>query len=61
MITETIVWASVGASLVFVLAWALRPDLRIRMERPKHDFLRAVQRYDREQSPMDESKGSRSS
>ena len=50
MITEIIVWTSVGASLAFVIAWLVRPDLRAWIERPKYHFLSAVQQYDRARS-----------
>lgn len=49
MITDIIVGASVVATLAFVVAWAVRPDLRNWIERPKYHFLTAVQRYDRAQ------------
>ena len=49
MITNIIVWTSAAASLAFVLAWVLRPDLRAWIERPKYHFLTAVQQYDRAQ------------
>ncbi len=47
MITDIIVYLSCGFTVVFVAAWALRPDLRARIERPKYLFLESVQRYDR--------------
>lgn len=50
MITEIIVWTSVGASLGFVAAWLIRPDFREWIERPKYHFLSAVQQYDRARS-----------
>ena len=53
MITDIIVGASAAATLAFVVAWALRPDLRKWIERPKHHFLTAVQRYDRAQRAGD--------
>jgi len=49
MITEIIVGASAAATLAFVVAWAVRPDLRNWIERPKYHFLTAVQQYDRAQ------------
>lgn len=60
MITDIIVWSSVTATVVFVVAWAMRPDLRAWIERPKHHFLAAVQQYDRAQPAARDSKGSRS-
>jgi hypothetical protein len=50
VITEIIVWTSAGASLAFVIAWLVRPDLRAWIERPKYHFLSAVQQYDRARS-----------
>ena len=38
MITDIIVGASVAATLAFVVAWALRPDLRKWIERPNTIF-----------------------
>jgi len=60
MITDIIVGASAAASLAFVVAWILRPDLRAWIERPKYHFLNAVQRYDQAQPPAGDSKGSQS-
>ncbi len=51
MITDIIVWTSTVASLAFVLAWVIRPDLRAWIERPKYHFLAAAERYDRAQPP----------
>jgi len=53
MITDIIVGASAAATLAFVIAWVLRPDLRNWIERPKYHFLTAVQRYDRAQPAGD--------
>lgn len=47
MITDIIVYLSVGLAAAFVVAWALRPDLREWIERPKHLFLENVRRYDK--------------
>ena len=47
MITDIIVWTSAGASLAFVIAWIVRPDVRAWIERPKYHFLASVQQYDR--------------
>jgi hypothetical protein len=47
MISDLIVLGSAAASLAFVLAWVVRPDLRVWIERPKYEFLAAVQQYDR--------------
>jgi hypothetical protein len=58
MITDIIVGASAAASLAFVLAWLLRPDLRAWIERPKYRFLADVRRYDRAQPGTGDSKGS---
>jgi hypothetical protein len=58
MITDIIVGASAVATLVFVVAWAVRPDLRRWIERPKYHFLTAVQRYDHARPAAGDSKGS---
>ena len=47
MITDVIVYLSVGFAMVFAGAWALRPDFREWIERPKHQFLENVRRYDK--------------
>jgi hypothetical protein len=48
VISDLIVWSSVALALAFVAAWAASPALRAWIERPKHRFLDAVQRYDHE-------------
>lgn len=58
MITDLIVIASVVFTVSFVAAWAWRPEFRAWIERPKFDFQRAVQGYDRAQRPDGETKGS---
>lgn len=47
MITDLIVYSAGALTLVFVAAWAVRPDLRAWIERPKYQFLENVRRYDR--------------
>jgi hypothetical protein len=47
MITDLIVYLSLGMTVVFAVAWAMRPDLREWIERPKHLFLENVRRYDK--------------
>jgi hypothetical protein len=47
MIADGIVIAALAASVVALVAWAMRPDLRAWIERPKYSFLAAVQAYDR--------------
>lgn len=60
MITDIIVVTSAAASVAFVIAWILRPDLRAWIERPKYHFLDAARRYDRAQPAAGDSKGSHS-
>lgn len=48
MISDLIVWASVGFTAILVAAWAASPDLRAWIERPKHRFLESLRGYDRE-------------
>lgn len=47
MISDLIVWSSVGLTLIFTAAWALSPALRVWIEQPKHRFLDSVRGYDR--------------
>ncbi len=56
MITDLIIGLSVLLSLVFVVAWLLRPDLRAWIERPKYQFHDAVREYDRAQRPGEHGK-----
>ncbi|NQW04067.1 MAG: hypothetical protein HQ485_08565 [Acidobacteria bacterium] len=49
-LTDLIVYAAVGLTAAFVIAWAIRPDLREWIERPKFHFLESVRRYDRERT-----------
>lgn len=51
MISDLIVWSSVGLTLLFTAAWAVSPALREWIERPKHRFLESVQGYDRAARP----------
>jgi len=46
MITDLVVYASLGLTVAFVVAWATRSDLRAWVERPKYLFLQNVRRYD---------------
>ena len=48
MISTFIVISSMVLALVFTIVWIARPNLRRRIEAPKHDFLRQVQRYNRQ-------------
>lgn len=47
MISDLIVWSSVGLALLFTAAYAVSPSLRAWIEQPKHQFLAAAQGYDR--------------
>ena len=51
MITDLIVFLSLGFTAAFVVAWVVRPDLRAWVERPKYLFLQNVRRYDRPADP----------
>jgi len=53
VISDLIVWASVAFTVVFIAVWATSPALRAWIERPKHRFLDAVQRYDATAGPAD--------
>lgn len=50
MIPDLIVYASGALALLFVAAWAVSPQLRARIERPKFRFQDALADYDREES-----------
>ena len=43
---DVIVLAAVVFCIVFVAAWAISPDLRAWIERPKFRFLTATESYD---------------
>jgi hypothetical protein len=45
---DVIVFGSLAFAAGFVLVWLLRPDVRTWLERPKHRFQDAAQRYDRD-------------
>jgi len=45
--TGVVVAVTVVLAAAFVGVWLLRPDLRRRIERPKHEFEERVRRYDR--------------
>lgn len=47
MISAIVVISSLVLGIAFVLIFALRPDLREEVERPKHWFQDQVARYDR--------------
>jgi hypothetical protein len=47
MIPDILVYAVLVMTAAFVLAWALSPRLRARIEAPKHLFVEHIQRYDR--------------
>lgn len=60
MIADLVVGLAVLLAALFVAAWALRPDLRERIEQPKYEFRDAVQRFDRTpRPPEDLSRGGR--
>ena len=44
---DVIVFGSMLFSIVFVVVWLLRPDVRAWLEQPKHEFQDATRRYDR--------------
>jgi len=46
--TGIIVVSVVALAAAFTVAWLVRPDLRDRIERPKHGFLASLERYDRQ-------------
>lgn len=47
MIGNVIVLGSVALGVAFTIVWWLRPDVRARIELPKHRFLEDARRYDR--------------
>lgn len=46
MITDIIVFSSVGFAVIFTAAWVALPNLRQWLERPKYRFQENVQSYD---------------
>jgi hypothetical protein len=49
VISDLIVAASTVLALMFVVAWAVSPRLRTRIERPKYRFQDSLRDYDRSQ------------
>lgn len=47
MITNFIIASSVILALAFVIAWIVSPELRRRIESPKHAFQDQLERYNR--------------
>jgi hypothetical protein len=47
MIPDLLVYGVLALTGVFVVAWAVSPQLRARIEAPKHLFVEDIQRYDR--------------
>jgi len=47
MITNFIIGSSVILALAFVIAWIISPELRRRIESPKHAFQDQLERYNR--------------
>ncbi|MDH4074073.1 MAG: hypothetical protein OEV41_13305 [Gammaproteobacteria bacterium] len=47
MIVEIIILASIALTLAFIVAWLLRPELRRRIEGPKHAFQDQLRAYNR--------------
>jgi len=45
-VVDVIVFLSVAFLVIFTVAWALRPDLRAWIEKPKYRFQGNVQGYD---------------
>ena len=48
MISEFIVISSMILAIAFAIAWITKPDLRQRIERPKHLFAAQLKRYDQQ-------------
>ena len=48
MITDLVVFGSIGLSVAFFAVWLVRPGFRAWVERPKHAFNARALRYDRE-------------
>jgi hypothetical protein len=47
VIAEVIVLGSIALAVAFALGWIASPDLRTRIEEPKHRFLAGIRQYDR--------------
>ena len=48
MITNFIVISSIVLALAFTIAWLTRPDLRRRIEGPKHSFKQQLRQHNRQ-------------
>jgi hypothetical protein len=48
MISSIIIIASLVLAGAFLLTWLARPELRRRIERPKHLFAEQIEQYDRQ-------------
>jgi hypothetical protein len=46
MISDSIVISAIVFGAAFFLAWLVRPDLRVWIERPKYRFQANLQEYD---------------
>ena len=53
--TDLIVFSSIVFIVLFFIAWAVRPDLRAWIEKPKYRFQANVRRYDQAQKAADPS------
>lgn len=47
MTVELVLGLALALAAVFVATWLLRPELRRRIEQPKHQFDERLRRYDR--------------
>jgi hypothetical protein len=48
-VTDLIVFSSIVFIVVFFVVWAVRPDLRAWIEKPKYRFQANVRKYDQAQ------------
>lgn len=52
MITDVVVVGAVALAVAFSVAWALRPDLRAWVERPKHRLDERLRAFDAALGPQ---------
>ena len=53
MISATIVIASVGLAVAYILAWLISPRFRQQIEQPKYWFQQQIGKYDDKDSHAD--------
>ncbi len=54
MIIDIIVLSSLGLALVFLLSWAMRSEMRARIEKPKYLFQQQLNNFEKYYQRTDE-------